>query len=387
MKLICDRGALLEAANLASGVVAARAVRPQMSCLRLDARRSGKSGGAGSLTLAATDGEVSIRLSTRQVEVVEEGDALIPADKLRAITAAQDQDPTLAIETSGDQCLIKGTGARFTVYGYPASEFPPLPDFPKSAAAADWFTLGSDVLSQLVQRTIFSTARETSRYAINGVLVKRDGRRLAMVATDGRRLAIAKGTCDPGEGAGPGGQCIVPTKALGLILKLLANAGETVTVAITENQILFGFDEFDKGEGTVVASNLVEGTFPPYEDVVPKDQDKRARLSVDVLSSAVRRAALLTNEESRGVRMAFSKDSGLKLSSRSPEMGEAEIEVAVAGYEGGDIEVGFNPAFITEALKVIPGDEVIFELKSGNKPGLIKAGTDFVYVVMPVNLQ
>lgn len=387
MKLICDRGALLEAANLASGVVAARAVRPQMSCLRLDARRSGKSGGAGSLTLAATDGEVSIRLSTRQVEVVEDGDALIPADKLRAITAAQDQDPTLAIETSGDQCLIKGTGARFTVYGYPASEFPPLPDFPKSAAAADWFTLGSDVLSQLVQRTIFSTARETSRYAINGVLVKRDGRRLAMVATDGRRLAIAKGTCDPGEGAGPGGQCIVPTKALGLILKLLANAGETVTVAITENQILFGFDEFDKGEGTIVASNLVEGTFPPYEDVVPKDQDKRARLSVDVLSSAVRRAALLTNEESRGVRMAFSKDSGLKLSSRSPEMGEAEIEVAVAGYEGGDIEVGFNPAFITEALKVIPGDEVIFELKSGNKPGLIKAGSDFVYVVMPVNLQ
>lgn len=387
MKLICDRGALLEAANLASGVVAARAVRPQMSCLRLDAKKTGKSGGAGSLTLSATDGEVSVRLSTRQVEVVEDGEALIPADKLRAIAAAQDQDPTLSIETNADQCLIKGTGAKFTVYGYPASEFPPMPEFPKPTGAADWFTIGSEVLTEVVQRTIFSTARETSRYAINGVLMKRDGRRLALVATDGRRLAIAKGTCDPGEGVGPGGQCIVPTKALGLILKLLASAGETVTVAITDNQILFGFDDFAKGEGTIVASNLVEGTFPPYEDVVPKDQDKRAKLSVVVLSSAVRRAALLTNEESRGVRMSFTKEHGLKLSSRSPEMGEAEIEVPVEGYEGGDIEVGFNPAFIIDALKVIPGEEVIIELKSGNKPGLIKAGADFVYVVMPVNLQ
>jgi len=386
MKLICDRAALLEAANLASGVVAARAVRPQMSCLRLDARRAGK-GGAGTVLLSATDGEVSIRLSTRQVEVVEDGEALIPADKLRAIAAAQDQDPTLSIETSSDQCLIKGTGAKFTVYGYPASEFPPMPEFPKLAAAADWFTIPSDVLTLVIQRTIFSTARETSRYAINGVLLKRDGKRVSLVATDGRRLAIAKGTCEPGSGVGPGGQCIVPTKALGLVLKLLAVAGETVTIAITDNQIMFGFDEFEKGDGTVVASNLVEGTFPPYEDVVPKDQDKKARLSVGVLSSAVRRAALLTNEESRGVRMSFSKDSGLKLSSRSPEMGEAEIEVKVEGYEGGDIEVGFNPAFITDALKVVPGEEVIFELKSGNKPGLIKAGADFVYVVMPVNLQ
>jgi len=386
MKLICDRAALLEAANLASGVVAARAVRPQMSCLRLDARRAGK-GGAGTVLLSATDGEVSIRLSTRQVEVIEDGEALIPADKLRAIAAAQDQDPTLSIETSGDQCLIKGTGAKFTVYGYPASEFPPMPEFPKPAAAADWFTIPSDVLTLVIQRTIFSTARETSRYAINGVLLKRDGKRVSLVATDGRRLAIAKGTCEPGAGVGPGGQCIVPTKALGLVLKLLAVAGETVTIAITDNQIMFGFDEFEKGDGTVVTSNLVEGTFPPYEDVVPKDQDKKARLSVGVLSSAVRRAALLTNEESRGVRMSFSKDSGLKLSSRSPEMGEAEIEVKVEGYEGGDIEVGFNPAFITDALKVVPGEEVIFELKSGNKPGLIKAGADFVYVVMPVNLQ
>ena len=386
MKLICDRGALLEAANLASGVVAARAVRPQMSCLRLDARKSGK-GGAGTLLLSATDGEVSIRLSTKQVEVIEEGEALIPADKLRAIAAAQDQDPTLSIETSGDQCLIKGTGAKFTVYGYPASEFPPVPEFPKPSAAADWFTIGSDVLTLVIQRTIFSTARETSRYAINGVLLKRDGKRVALVATDGRRLAIAKGTCEPGSGVGPGGQCIVPTKALGLMLKLLAVAGDTVTIAITDNQILCGFDDFEKGDGTVIASNLVEGTFPPYEDVVPKDQDKKARLSVGVLSSAVRRAALLTNEESRGVRMSFSKESGLKLSSRSPEMGEAEIEVKCEGYEGGDIEVGFNPAFITDALKVVPGEEVIIELKSGNKPGLIKAGADFVYVVMPVNLQ
>lgn len=389
MKVICDRSALLDAVNLAAGVVAARTPRPQLTCLKLAAAKGGSGGGGGgggALTITATDAEVSIRLTTTQVEIQDEGEALIPADKLRQIVAAQESDPTLTIDAQKDQSEIRGTGARFKVFGYPASEFPPVPDFPKPGAAADAFSIDADLLAQLITRTIFSTARENSRYAINGVLLKRDAKKIAMVATDGRRLALARGTCSPDDGTGDGGQCIVPTKALALALKLLGSAADTVRVAITDSQILFAFDEEDGG--TILASNLVEGTFPPYEDVLPKDQDKRATLNVDVLSSAVRRAALLTNEESRGVRMAFSTtDKSLKLSSRAPEMGEAEIQVQLDNYEGTDIEVGFNPAFIVDALKVINDDEVIFELKASNKPGLIKAGPDFVYVVMPVNLQ
>jgi DNA polymerase-3 subunit beta len=388
MKVICDRGALVEATNLAAGVVSTRTPRPQLTCLKLEARAEGGSG-AGSLTLSATDGEVSLRLATRHVEVQADGQALAPADKLRQIVAAQEQDPTLSIEATDDKCEIKGAGARYNVFGYPASEFPPLPELPAPEQAADLFDIDADLLSALVQRTIFSTARENSRYAINGVLMKREGKKIAMVATDGRRLALARGACRPHEAAGDGGQCIVPTKALSLVNKLLATAGDTVRVAVTDNQIMFDFGAGSEEEGAMLASNLVEGTFPPYEDVLPTDQDKRATLDADVLGSAVRRAALLTNEDSRGVRMAFHGGEGpsLRLSSRAPQMGEAEIEVELKGYEGDDIEVGFNPAFIVDALKVAPTDEVIFELKAQNRPGLLKAGADFLYVVMPVSLQ
>ncbi len=236
-------------------------------------------------------------------------------------------------------------------------------------------------------RTLFATARENSRYAINGVLLKRDGKRLEMVATDGRRLALARANLTgPDKDARPI-SCIVPTKALGMLQKLIKEHEEPVQIAITDSQVHFSFGTAASPGRAMLASSLVEGTFPPYEDVIPRDQDKKVTFDKDLLSSAVRRAALLTNEESRGVRMAFDgKKKSVDLSSRAPEMGEAQVKVDVSSYEGEAIEIGFNPQFITDALKVIDQPEVILELKAPNKPGLIKSGNDFMYVVMPVNL-
>ena len=384
MKAICDRGALLDAVNMVSGVVPNRTPRPQLSCIRLHA---GRHGGGGLLTLSATDAEISIRLSTTQVDVSEEGDVLIPADKLKQIVSAEDGEPTLTLEASGDACEIRGADATFKVYGYPASEFPSLPEMPRDGGSR--FTISAEAFRQLISRTIFSTARENSRYAINGVLLRRTGKKLEMVATDGRRLALARGSADPADGAPDETLCIIPTKALNMAARLVAGSAGDVTVAISDNQVIFAFEEEDELPGTVLTSNLVEGSFPPYEDVIPKDQDKKASFDVDVLSSAVRRAALLTNEESRGVSMAFSSSDGnrLTLSSRAPEMGEAEIKVDMASYDGGDVTIGFNPSFITDALKVIDDRNVTLELKAPNKPGLIRSGNEFLYVVMPVNLK
>jgi DNA polymerase-3 subunit beta len=393
MKVICDRGALLDAINLISGVVAARTPRPQLQCVKITAKKTGK---ASEMTLAATDAEVSLRLVTTQVDVQEPGEILIPADKLRGIVAAEEGDATLTIEGDGDACHVRGSDAHFKVLGYPPAEFPPIPEFDKVASGKDpamkaktVLTHSAGALGQMIARTLFATARENSRYAINGVLLKRDGKKLEMVATDGRRLALCRQTIQGGEKDAPAMSCIVPSKALSLLQKLIESPEAPVQIAITENQILFGLgSEEEGGKTAVLTSNLVEGAFPPYEDVIPKDQDKRVTFDRDVLSSAVRRAALLTNEESRGVRMKFNaNDKQVELSSRAPEMGEAEVNIDVSSYEGTDIEIGFNPSFITDALKVIAEPEVIMELKAGNKPGLIKSGTDFVYVVMPVNLQ
>jgi len=392
MKVICDRGALLDAINLVSGAVAARTPRVQLTCVKLTAS---KSGGAGDLTLSATDAEIALKLTLTQVDVQRAGEALIPADKLRQIISAEDGAPTLTLEVENDSCHIRGADAHFEVNGYPAADFPPIPDFPTLVAgnseqpkAKTVMTHPAGSLAALVGRTLFATARENSRYAINGVLFKRDGKRLEMVATDGRRLALARANLTGADKDSKPVSCIIPSKALAMLLKLIQEHDEPVQIAITENQIIFSFGTAASPGRAVLVSNLVEGAFPPYEDVIPKDQDKKVTFDRDVVSSAVRRAALLTNEESRGVKLAFTgKDRQLELSSRAPEMGKAEIKVPVTGYDGEDIEIGFNPNFITDALKVMSEPEVIMELKASNKPGLIRSGNDFLYVVMPVNLS
>jgi len=390
MQVECDRAGLLEAVNVASGAVAARSPRHQLTCLKLIAH------GDGELTVCATDGEVALRLTVPRVDVQTPGEALIPADKLRQIIGAEDQDTTLALQLDGDALHVRGADARFILHGYPPEDFPPVPDFRSAVAgsageapAKDTFAQAAGDLSELIARTLFAAARENSRYAINGVLLRRDGKKLEMVATDGRRLALSRATLANVGNADAPTSCIIPSKALSMLVKLLNDEEETVEVAILDNKAVFDIGPDDQGVSrATLSTNLVEGAFPPYEDVIPKDQDIKVRFNRDTVASAVKRAALLTNEESRGVRLAFTGgDKKLELSSRAPEMGEAEVTVELAGYEGGDIEIGFNPVFVTDALRVIKDPEVLLELKASNKPGLIRSGQDFLYVVMPVNLS
>ncbi|MCC6681963.1 MAG: DNA polymerase III subunit beta [Phycisphaeraceae bacterium] len=366
MKVICDRGALLESLNLVGGVVAARTPKPALQCVKITAAEA-------QLTLAGTDTEVALRLTSPRVDVQEPGEALVPAEKLRQIVS-ESQDPTLTIETEGDVTHVVAADSKFKVFGQPVGDFPPIPEIKGEAD----FEVPAGELHRIIAMTLFATARENSRYAINGVLIERDSNKLTVVATDGHRLAMAKGSCKAKKGEAR--NAIVPSKALNLLLRLFSDAEQVVMVQIAENQIHFST------EAAVLTSNLVEGNFPPYKDVIPKDGDKKATLATDVFISGVRRAALLTNEESKGVRMAFGK-SGLVLSSRAPEMGEAEVRVELADYSGDELEIGFNPGYLLDALKVVDANDVLLEMKAANKPGVLRSGSNFLYVVMPVNLQ
>lgn len=404
MKVICDRGALLDAVNLVAAVVPARTPSPQLSCVKLVASKG--PGGAGELTLAGTDAETSLQVTVSQVDVSKPGQAAIPADKLRQIVSAEEGEPTLSIEVEGDECHIRGSGAHFRVFGYPAADFPPIPDLAATIAGGvgteaprTIFSQPAGMMSSLINRTVFATARETSRYAINGVLLRRDGKKLEMVATDGRRLAMCRATLPSDKASGGESMsCIVPTKALSLAQKLVRDGDETVRLVVTDTRIFFSFEqaaaEGAKGKSAspvsraVLTSTLVEGSFPPYEDVIPKEQDKKIVIEREALSRAVRKAAVLTNEESRGVRLAFNgADKRLTISSRAPEMGEAEIHVDLVSYEGEDVEISFNPAFISDVLRVVEDAQVVMELKASNRPGLVRSSNnEFLYVVMPVNL-
>jgi DNA polymerase-3 subunit beta len=389
MKVICDRGALAEAIGLVSSVVAARTPRPQLRCVKLTAETIGKS---GRLTLAATDAEISLELRLEMVAVERDGAALVPADKLarssapRTPTPRSHSKPTATSPTSAAPTPTSSSAASppTTSRASPAPTTPPRPPAgpPSPTTPATSTNSSARPSSPPPARTPATPSTASS--------CNRDGKTLECVATDGRRLALAKASLDDAERRARLGDR--PAKALNMIQRLIDDADEPVSVSVSDNRVVFALGLAAGGPAedcrAVLAANLVEGTFPPYEDVIPKDQDIKVGFDRDVLASAVRRAALLTNEESRGVRMAFSGgDKKLELSSRVPEMGEARIGVDLASFDGTDIEIGFNPAFITDALKVVDQPDVLLELKAPNKPGLFKAGPGFTYVVMPVNLQ
>jgi DNA polymerase-3 subunit beta len=367
LKALCERDPLVEAMSLVTGVVATRTPTPALQCVRI-------TGQNGHLKLAATDTEVSLTLTIDRVDLQQDGDILIPADKFSQIARSCD-DATITIASDSESLLVRSSDSRFKVFGFPITEAPDIPNFDSDDPD---FTIDAAQFRELMEKTVFAAASDHSRYAINGVLLDRTGKTLRLVATNGHRLALASGVCD---GDKEDQQCIIPTKAMVLLRRLLQDEG----VVSVNGRVIFHIDDGANTTATL-SSNLVEGTFPPFEDVIPKDLDQKVSINTDVLSRAVRRAHLMTNEESRGVRLIFDGDK-LVITSRAPETGEAEVEVPISGFTGERMEIGFNPVYIIDALKVVGTDEIVMELKRSDKPGLIKSGNNFVYVVMPVNLQ
>jgi DNA polymerase-3 subunit beta len=221
-------------------------------------------------------------------------------------------------------------------------------------------------LKQLINQTLFAAAKESSRYAFNGVLVTAKGKKITFVSTDGRRLAMATGDII-GAASSQGRQPRDHSRqghADGR--EADRRSEESVGLQIRENRAIF------HTSSATLTTNLVEGQFPPFEDVIPKDTDKKMTAATLDFASAIRRAALLTTEESKGVRMQFSK-KGLVLTSRSPESGEATVNFPCK-YEGTDVEIGFNRTFLTDALRIVDTDEITLELTAPNRPGLLKGG-------------
>ncbi len=344
-----------------------RTPKPVLQCVKLAAE-------GNELTISGTDLEVAIRYRDPQVEVSEPGEMLVPADKLRDIVR-ESVDDTLSIESAAEMAEVKGEDSVFKIYTQATEAFPPVPGYEGEAD----FQINGGQLKKLISQTIFAAAKESSRYAFNGVLVSVKGKSISLVSTDGRRLAQACGDLVAGPADKETKRAIIPVKALNLIDKLVADPEEAVSFQLRENQVIV------HSSSATLTSNLVEGQFPPYEDVIPKDCDKKMTATRDDFLSAIRRASLLTTEESKGVRLAFTK-RGLVLSGQSPGAGEATVNFPCK-YDGTDVEIGFNPAFLVEAMKVVPTEEIVFELTAANRPGLLRGGPNFLYVIMPVNLQ
>ena len=365
MKVNCSRSALENALGIITGVVTTRTPRETLKCAEFVAK-------GDQVTLAGTDLEVSVRCLISQVEVEQEGRVLLPAGKLSQIVHEL-TDEVVRFELIDEAIHIRGQGSHFQVYGQDPAEFPPIPGFEGEAEVV----IASGALRRLIERTVFAAARENTRYAISGVLWEGSGKKLQLVATDGRRLAKAMGATK--QSMKGGFNAIVPSKTMSLLLRVIQGEGsDQVALKVTGNQVVV------QAGPVTLASVLVEGHFPKYDDVIPRDTDATVTFNTAELHGAIRRAALLTSDESKGIRADFTRDS-LVLSSRAPQEGEATIDMKVA-YEGPPMAIGFNPGFLTDALRVVEAEQVDLNLSGADKPGVLTAGKEFVYVIMPVSL-
>lgn len=367
MKASFSREALTESLGLVTSVVPSRTPKPILRCLRITADKEG-------VRIYATDLEVGINHLISEVQIEEVGDIIVPADRLAAVVR-ESADEVLLIETTEGACEIKGTDSHFTIYGQEPGQYPAVPSF--DGAGDLEITLGE--LKAGIEQCLFATARESSRYAINGVLWEVKGKKVLLVATDGRRLARRRANL----ASAPGGKSsaakmIVPAKTMSLLDKIGGEDKEAVAIKLLDNQVLISC------ANVVISSNLVEGNFPKYEDIIPKDYDKKLKLSTEAALSAAKRAALLTSEESRGIKISIEKGK-MVFSGSAPETGSAQVEMSV-DYKGEPIEIGFNPHFLIDALRVIKTPDFEMEIGQPDRPGLIKSGADFLYVLMPINI-
>ena len=364
MKCICDRAALAEALNATSSVTLSRTPKPILQCVRVTAAKD-------SVTLTAYDQEVGLRYRLKQVDVAKTGETLVSGERLSAIVR-ESSDETLALEAKDDVLHVRGEDSHFQVVGQNVREFPPVPDMEGEAS----FSVRAGALRSAVDRTLFATARESTRYAINGVLWEKKGKSLNLVSTDGRRLALSNASLE--KSVGDDSSAIIPSKALSLLNKLHFTTDEVLDVQLGSHQVIM------RSQLATISSVLVEGHFPKYQDVIPKDLDRKVTLQTADLLSAVKRASLLANLESKGVKITLNGE-GMTLSGRTPEQGEAVIKLKCE-YSGPELQIGFNPEFLIDALKVC-GETTTFEFKEAAKPGMLKSGNNFQYVVMPVNLS
>ncbi|MBI5863460.1 MAG: DNA polymerase III subunit beta [Planctomycetes bacterium] len=371
MKTVLPRQEFQDALTAMATLTSGRTTKPILSCVKLVASKK-------RVELSATDGEAALHLGVACISTPKEGQAVIPADGLLSIVREL-TDAEVSIETDGRHCTIRGEGSEFRIFVMDAADFPPVPEFD---GEADLVVDGIE-LRRMISMTLYAAARETSRYAINGVLWEKQGKRLYLVATDGRRLARAGGEI---RATGSNDfEAIVPARALGVFEKVFTPVrGEDdwhVDVKILPNQVLL------RSGDRVLSTVLVEGHFPKYQDVIPKNNDKRASMRRDELLAAVRRAATVTTEESRAIKLAFSTKE-LVITSQSAEQGDARVQLPIQ-YEGTTVEIGFNPHFIADCLRAVPFDTVFVELQESFRPGIIcgEDKNDFLYVVMPVSLS
>ncbi len=365
MKVRIDRAELLTELVPMQGVVERKSTIPVLSHLLLRTK-------GGKLHIAATDLEVSLT-SWCESEVSEEGAVAVQARKFLEIVRAMVVDE---IELTGDEAnalRIEGGRSRFKIRGLSAEDFPTLPEVETSDGAE----LPYADFKQMIGKVLFAVSAEESRFQLNGALLKCKGGALEMVATDGHRLALVENVLDGTEEADG---VLVPRKALQELLRF--EGGETVNFSRGEHHL-----SFQVGRRELIC-RILEGSFPDYEKVISKDNDRIAVFDRKELTAVVNRVALLTGDRARAIRLLF-QEGQLVLSAANPDLGEA-VEELECEFTGEDLELGINPDYLGHFLSAVETEKVNLAVKDENSQciGSPVDGPEARYlcVIMPMRL-
>lgn len=367
MKIVANREKLLQAFAAVAPAAPARSPKAILQNVKLDVTGDGA-------TLMATDLEQGIRYAVDGVEVEAPGVVLLRTDKFGSILR-ESTDETFRIESDGQTTTFKGERSKFNLPVANPGEYPPVASFDESS----YFDIPARLLKELIRRTLYATDNESSRYALGGVKLESDGQNITAIGTDGRRLAKMEGPINKvGDPTSFGEATIVPSKAMSFIERTVSDDDGEVQVAVRQNEVLV------KTPRATLYTRLLEGRFPGWRDVFPqRSGSSKIELPVGPFAAAVRQAAIVTSDESRGVNFTFG-DGTLTLAGKTADVGQSHVEMPI-GYSGESITITLDPRFVSDFLKVLDSEKTCtLDLVDGDSAAVFTTDDGYGYVVMPL---
>lgn len=369
MKFTASRAKLLPRLQEALGVIPTRSTLPILSNLLLET-------GEGKVKIASTDLDVAITTYS-PANISKKGSLSVPA-KMVADLVREAPEGDITFAATDNRLEIKLPSGVYKIGGTPAEEYPKLPDVNLNRQVK----IDSSELLKMIRRTSFAISNDETRPALNGAFWRANENEMLMVATDGHRLAKYIGRIK--KFTGLSGEVIVPLKVLNLVSRLAGEENGETGVIFGDKNIIVNLGD------TVISSRLIEGPYPNFEAVIPKDNDKHLLVDKELLSSTLKRVSILSSNLTHQVKFALKKDK-LELSAANSDVGGEAKESIPAEFTGEDMEIGYNAQYIQEVLKQIEGSVVDFSFSSATAAGMVAPkekieGEEYVCLVMPLRL-
>ncbi|MFH2137696.1 MAG: DNA polymerase III subunit beta [Candidatus Omnitrophota bacterium] len=367
MRFKSTKETLMNAIQTVEGAVATKTTLPILSNVLIEGQKD-------TLNFNATDLDIGI-IYKANAEIIDEGNITIPAKRFADIIKELPNGEVTINVRKNYNMIIDSSNCSFRLIGLPKEEFPSIPKF----NSKDGIVLDQVLLKKLLKKVSFAMSRDETRYVLNGTLFIFKNKILRLVATDGRRLALAESKLSADVEKR---EAIIPLKTINELSKILKEEGQ-VRIIFSENQVAFELDE------TMIISRLIEGEFPNYDQVIPKEKQEKIEVNKESLMSAVKRASLFTSLDSQSIKLDIFKNK-LVISKMTPDIGEVKEEIKTQ-YSGNELTVGFNPLYLIDVLKVLQKDTVEFEIGDAEKPGVFREqlpelNSFYVYIVLPMQL-